>query len=191
MSRCVVGLVGLVVLVVLVVVVATTRAFRARSAADVPPDVLHRVLRAGTYTGHSAMAPTDLYPHGLVSTHRLEIQRTPTGVAYTNAQTSYDATTRDVVFEAVREGTFDYKPHHGSQLFKNAKTYIDGRLVSSSHGHAVAHAPGALTFELSGAWHIARDEIANATHTLALDDDGTLRVHFAAPRSDEVYHLVS
>ena len=64
---------------------------------------------------------------------------------------TFDAVTGKHAYGGVRNASFDYKPNHGRNVFKNSKLYRQ-RLVSSSHGKVVSSSPDQLV--ISSADHI-------------------------------------
>jgi len=113
------------------------------------------VLRPGTYIGKGKYSATEFYPNGLDVNLKLNTRQTDSGLDYTVEIVAFDAKTGAQAYEGVRTGSFSYKPNHGEDLFRNTASYLDGELVSSSHGHVISASPTHMTILSSGSWHIS------------------------------------
>lgn len=132
---------------------------RMRSmAAEVPPGHLFSVLRPGSYVGRGNYAPTDHYPNGLKTKLRMNVQKANDGLQTIVQIDAYDAVTGKHAYSGVRNASFDYKPNHGRNVFKNSKSFIGRELVSSSHGKVVSSSPDQLVISSAGSWHTSSHE---------------------------------
>lgn len=139
-------------------------------AANVPPADLVAVLRPGRYTGEGKYAPTDHYPNGLNAKLYMTVTKTQTGLDTSVQVEAFDAVTGNIAYNGVRNATFDYKPNHGDNVFKNSKSFIGGKLVSSSHGTLTSSSKDKLVISSSGSWHTSSYE-HNIINTIKKDGD--------------------
>ena len=141
--------------IVALIVIATVYKHYRSQAVPVPKDVLLSVLQPGTYVGTGKYSATEFYPNGLDVKLKLDVRQTGSGLDYSVEIIAFDAKTGAQAYEGVRTGDFSYKPNHGDDLFRNTASYIDGKLVSSSHGHVTSASSTHMTIVSSGTWHLS------------------------------------
>ena len=144
-------------LLLIVVVLGLSYVYRhhMRQAVPVKRDILMGVIKPGNYIGKGHYTATEVYPNGLNTDLRLDMQETSTGASYVIDITARDAKTGKHAYVAQRTGRFDYKENHGDDVFRNTASYIDGKLVSSSHGRVIGATRNSLRVLSSGSWYIS------------------------------------
>jgi hypothetical protein len=164
-----------VILVIALVLVAMRWVYlhMPRTAIDVEESLLRKVVQPGKYVGEAVYSPTSLYPNGLVTSNILEITENADekNIQYTNELVARDKKTDEIHYKAVRKGKYFYKPSHGSNLFNTSESYIDGQVVSTSHGYATAKTENSIDFTVNSAWHVIDAEYTNAKKDLKREDD--------------------
>ena len=54
------------------------------------------------------------------------------------------------IYDIISIENYDYKLNHGLNVFRNTKSYVNNRLVSSSHGKIVSYSPNSITILSNG-----------------------------------------
>lgn len=144
---------------IILIVISLYLLFKVRHlAADVPMNSLLSVLTPGKYIGTGKYAPTDHYSNGLNTKLFMTVKQTKNGLE-TNVQiNAFDASTGKHEYTGIRNATFDYKPNHGMNVFKNSKSFIGGEIVSSSHGKVISCSDNELVISSAGSWHTSSYE---------------------------------
>ena len=166
-------LVVLVILIICLLITLGMMKYKDSKTTEVEKDVLHSILKPGSYKGSALYSPTKLYPHGLKTTNELTIRenKKEDSIDYVNELTALNRSTGEVVYHGVRKGKYFYKPHHGKELFLMAKSYINDKIVSSQYGMATSQSKDSLTFTMDSSWHIDEKEYKNASKVLTRDGD--------------------
>jgi hypothetical protein len=167
-----------------------------KQAVQISPTFLFDILKPGIYNGGSKYTPTKKYPNGLICQNTLKIEQNLNGVSFINKVLAYDNVTKKFQYTGIRIGEFFYKIHHGDNLFKTSKSYINGNIVSSSYGFATDKSPNSISFELSGSWHINDTDYHIINHKIIKNNNHNhqLIVEFYHPgdmKFDEFYTLIS
>ena len=123
------------------------------NAINVDKDLLNNIFEIGYYKGYSTYSPTDIYKNGLYSKDKLEIIKNYSGIRTIVTLDAYDKLTNKKVYTGKRISDFVYKENHGNNLFRISKSYINNKIVSSSHGFAIAKSNNSIEFKLTGSWH--------------------------------------
>jgi len=161
----------LVVVILVYVVYRLIQYFRVRSV-DISPALLHDVLKPGTYKGVGEYTPTKSHSDGIVTTNVLTIEKGDhNSVHYTNKLTAKNKKTNRVEYIAIRKGVYFYKSNHGNQLFLEAKSYINNKVVSSQYGYANGFTDNSISFLISSTWYIDQTKYDDAIKTLQRDGD--------------------
>jgi hypothetical protein len=133
-------------------------------AVHVPKHILHNIFKEGKYEGNADYGKTKIYPNGLNAKVTANIKYVRDGdVVVTNTIDAYHKDTGKHAYYATRIITYDYKPNHGENVFRNTKSYINGNLVSSSHGRIVWHNDNSIKIISHGSWHISHREFEIST----------------------------
>ena len=144
-----------VLLIVVVLTISYVYRHYMRQAVPVKRDVLFGIIKPGVYNGKGHYTATEMYPNGLNTDLRLDMKETSSGTSYVVDITAYDAKTGEHAYTGQRTGRFDYKESHGLDVFRNTASYIDGKLVSSSHGRVIGATSNSLRVLANGSWHIS------------------------------------
>ena len=133
-------------------------------AVHVPKHILHKIFKEGNYEGKAEYGKTKIYPNGLIAKVTANVKHVRDGdVVVNNTIDAYDKVTGKHAYYGLREITYDYKPNHGENVFRNKKSYINGKLVSSSHGRIVDFSENSIKVISHGSWHISDDDFEMST----------------------------
>ena len=124
----------------------------------IPKKVLYYVLPEGNFKGTANYGVSNVYKNGLKANVSATIRHHNDGIVVTNNIDAYDLKTKKHAYFAKRVINYDYKPNHGLNVFRNTKSYINNKLVSSSHGKLLAFDQNSITILSSGSWHISTHE---------------------------------
>ena len=86
------------------------------------------------------------------------IKKTSNGLNANVNVKAYNPKSNKLEYDAVRNVDFDYKVNHGDTVFKNSKSFISGKLVSSSHGKITSCSDNSLVVSSVGWWHTSKHE---------------------------------
>ena len=127
-------------------------------AVNVPKHILSNILTPGKYKGTGYYSPTDHYPDGLKTKLFMNITKHDSQTISVVNVDAYNAKTGKLEYSGVRKSNFDYKPNHDLNVFKNSNSYIDNKLVSSSHGKVIKASNNSIVIRSDGSWHTSSHE---------------------------------
>ena len=142
-----------------------------RQGVPVTSSQLDNILVPGRYTGVADYSPTSIYPNGLSCELTANIVKEQEATSLEIRTKAFDKVTNDLVYEGVRYETYGYKPNHGKDIFRNSKSFIGPKVVSSSHGHVTKIQSNNMTVLSYGSWHISERQ-HEITSVISTNDDG-------------------
>ena len=144
--------------ILLIILVVKIYSNYKNQGVNVPKKVLFYVLPEGNFKGTAKYGRSNIYKNGLKLIVTAKIKHHQDGVVVTNTIEAYDLKTNKYAYFEKRVINYDYKLNHGLNVFRNTKSYVNNRLVSSSHGKIVSYSPNSITILSNGSWHISTHE---------------------------------
>ena len=176
----------LFVIVIALMVLVVTRGLHTSCHIphQVMPERLRQIIPVGTYTGESTYKPTENFPNGLFSKHKVQVKGDGDGLVVTNEQIAYDLLSREVAYSAVRHVRFEYRIGFGRKLYRISHSVINGRKGGCSRGYATDSTSERITFDAESNWYITGKEHPHTLVTIERLSESRFQVTI---RADELY----